>query len=357
MWANGLIYVDAFSGPWNSVDPNLNDSSFAIAVNQLRIARSTVAERFHRKLSLKCIFLESDKTAFQQLNEFSLHQNDVDITVLNDDFEQTIPKLVSLVTTIRHRSGGTWFPFIFIDPQGWTGFSMELITPLIQLEPCELLVNFMTSHIARFVQDDRRGIKSSFRKLFGDDSYERRIEYLSGKEREDEIVFAYADRIKEVGRYPFVSVTIVLNPTKDRSHFHLIYATRDLKGVEVFKEAERKALKLSEVVRSDAKRRSREESTGQLELFSGDELPDIGYLEELRDHYQRKAANAMLELTQGRSEIVYDEIYAKGLRFPTIQEPFVRQWIRDNGGLVDLPPQKREPKIKLGIRVRFEKQR
>lgn len=48
MWAKGLIYVDAFSGPWNSVDPNLSHSSFAIAVNQLRIARSTVAERFHR---------------------------------------------------------------------------------------------------------------------------------------------------------------------------------------------------------------------------------------------------------------------------------------------------------------------
>ena len=348
-WTDGLIYVDAFSGPWNSVDPDLQDASFSIALNQLRAGRDTAADVFKKQLSLACIFLESNKAAFSQLSDFASRQSDVEVIPLNAEFEHSIQELVSI---IKSKKKG-WFPFIFIDPKGWKGFSMETIEPLIQLKPCEVLVNFMTGHIQRFIQDERDGLKASFRRLYGDDSYERRIEGLEGKEREEAMVFAYADRLATVGNYPFVSVTIVLHPTKDRTHFHLIYASRDLKGIEVFKQAERKALQLSETVRSDAKRRARELSTGQLELFSGTEMPETSYLDGLRDRYQQKAGAAMLELARSRPQVAYDDLYAVGLRFPTVQEAFVRQWIRERGEFIGIPAGKREPTTKKGIRVRL----
>jgi hypothetical protein len=61
---DGILYVDGFSGPWNSVSDDFRDSSFAIALSQLRLARDTVRERFGKVLQIKCIFLERDPNAF-----------------------------------------------------------------------------------------------------------------------------------------------------------------------------------------------------------------------------------------------------------------------------------------------------
>jgi hypothetical protein len=83
-------------------------------------------------------------------------------------------------------------------------------------------------------------------------------EEVGGLKREDAMVFGYADRISVSGGFPYTAVTVVLHPTKNETHFHLVYATRLLKGVEVFKDAERRALRLSKSIIADAKRRARE---------------------------------------------------------------------------------------------------
>ncbi len=342
-WAKGLIYVDAFSGPWNSVSGDLSDSSFAIAVEELRSARDTVSQKYGKILPVTCIFLETDANAFRQLDEFAIAQSDIQLIALNQSFESAIPDIIAQIRS----KGRSHFPFLLIDPKGWKGFSMAAIAPLIQVSPCEVLVNFMTGHIQRFIEDEREGVKASFRRLFGDDSYERRIEGLEGRAREDAIVFAYAERIGEVGGYPYVSTALVLQPTRDRTHFHLIYATRDLKGIEVFKDAERKALKLSESVRSDAKRRSRQAVTQQMEMFTGNELPDTQHLDSLRQHFEMLADQALSALFKEKNEVPYDVAYATALRFPTVQQSFLRKWIASRGEVLGISPRK-VPKIKCG---------
>jgi hypothetical protein len=47
------------------------------------------------------------------------------------------------------------------------------------------------------------------------------------------MVFGYADRISVVGGFPYTAVTVVLHPTKNKTHFHLVYATRLMKGEEL----------------------------------------------------------------------------------------------------------------------------
>ncbi len=347
-WSKGLIYVDAFSGPWNSVSSDLRDSSFAIALQQLRSARSTVEERYGKKLPITCIFFETNLDAFQQLDAFAKAQTDVEVIAINQPFESAVPELVRL---IKSKQPGH-FPFVLIDNKGWTGFAMDVIAPLVQIQPCEVLVNFMTGFIQRFIEDERDGLKASFRKLYGDDSYEQRIEGLKGRDREDAIVFAYADRLKQVGKYPFVSTALILQPTRDRTHFHLIYATRDLKGIEVFKNAERKALKLSETVRADAKRRERESVSGQKELFSGTDLPDTQHLATLQVHFENLAANALTALTKNSRDVRYDDLFATALYYPTVQELFFRRWISERGEVIGLA-KKQVPKIKQGHVVTF----
>lgn len=45
----GIIYVDGFSGPWNTISSDFADSSFAIALKQLRNAKETVRQNFQGK--------------------------------------------------------------------------------------------------------------------------------------------------------------------------------------------------------------------------------------------------------------------------------------------------------------------
>lgn len=345
----GLIYVDGFSGPWNTISPDFADASFSIALKQLRHARDTVRARFQGKeLRIQCVFLEKDPHAFAQLNSFAASQTDAVVFAVNKSFEDAIPELVRLIKS----KSKDHFPFILIDPKGWKGFSMDVIKPLIEISPCEVLVNFMTGHLKRFIEDGRDGVKASFRRLFGDDSYERRIEGLTGQSREDAIVETYAERISVIGGYPYVSSTLILQPKRDRTHFHLVYATRNLRGLEVFKAAERQALKLAETVRADAKRRAREAASGQPELFGGEELPETAYLAELQRHFETKAEHLLEFLRARHNQIEYDTLYAAALKFPTVQEAFLKRWIKEKAEVLNLGG-KHIPQILKGHIIRF----
>jgi three-Cys-motif partner protein len=347
-WSEGILYIDGFSGPWNTASDDYQDSSFAIALRRLRAARETVRKVHKKDLRIECVFLEKDARAYEKLKKFSLQQSDVKISPLNLPFEEAIPELVRLVQARKHNH----FPFILIDPKGWKGFSMDTIAPLIRIRPCEVLVNFMTGHIQRFIEDERIGVKASFRRLFGNDAYEAQIEGKEGQEREDAIVSAYADRLSAVGEYPYVSTALVLNPTKDRTHYHLVYATREIKGIEVFKETERKALKLSETLRADAKKQRREAASGQVEMFGGGDIPETDYLARLKGHFEAQALAKLLQMIREEKECHYDDLYAAALRFPTVQESFLREFLREHGTPLNLGNE-RVPKIRRGHRFCF----
>lgn len=172
--------------------------------------------------------------------------------------------------------------------------------------------------------------------------------------RQRKSIEAYAGRLASVGRYPYTCTTFVLQPTRDRTHFHLVYATRDVKGIQVFKDAERKSLALSESIRSDAKRRARESKSKQLELFSGSDLPDTSHLENLQEHYERLAIEAIETIFSSRIEITYDELFAHVLRFPMVQESFLKAWIKDHAEVIGLGV-KKVPQIRQKHVVRLQK--
>lgn len=347
---DGILYVDGFSGPWNINGDDFRDSSFDIALRQLRSARDTVRKTFQKDLKIKSVFLEKDAFAFARLQDYARQQTDAEVITLNRDFEKAVPELERM---IRKESHG-FFPFIFIDPTGWTGFSMKLIAPLIQIRPCEVIINFMTSFIQRFIEDERAGLEASFERLFGDDSYKRDIEGREGRDREDAIVFTYARRFAKVGNFDFVPVTVVLHPTKDKSHFHLVYATRNIVGLKVFKEAEQHAIKLSEQLRSDAKRREREVSSRQPELFTGSDVPETIYANSLLEHYASLAKSSVHQFIRDQKEVSYDDVCAIGMQFPMVQEKNLREWIAEVADITNLKSMERVPKLNSGHRLRVK---
>jgi three-Cys-motif partner protein len=61
VWST-ISYVDCFSGPWESHATDLSDTSFSIALSELRKARGTLRAR-GKTLSIRCMFLEKDPGA------------------------------------------------------------------------------------------------------------------------------------------------------------------------------------------------------------------------------------------------------------------------------------------------------
>jgi len=323
-----LTYVDCFSGPWKVKSEKFEDSSFAIALEQLRKARTIHKERTGKTLKLRCFFLEKTPSAYAKLKQFADQQDDVVIETKNKTLENALQDILRFV----QEGGPTSFHFLFIDPTGWSGFAMETIAPLLRINNGEVLINFMIEYIRRFIEWPQKQNQDSFVKLFGSGQFKDILKGLEEKDREDAIVTASSESVKRVGLFGYTSSAIVLHPEKNRTHFHLIYATRNPKGMKVFKEAEKKAMPVMEKTRDEAQKREREERTGQTELglFSGAVSQDpSAYFRSLRERYVFRARAAVLHLLRTKKQLAYDEAWSSALTFPLTWESDLKDWIHE----------------------------
>src|SRR5438034_11050293 len=56
-----FVYIEGFSGPWQTTQPDYADSSFGVAVNTLRQVRKGLRETWDRELPMHIILVEQDK--------------------------------------------------------------------------------------------------------------------------------------------------------------------------------------------------------------------------------------------------------------------------------------------------------
>ena len=348
---DSITYIDGFSGPWNVASDDLSDSSFAIALYELRKARDTYQQQ-GRNLRLRCVFLEKDKQAFSQLKKYADGVRDVKILVKNDSFENSIKDVLRFIAEDKT---GT-FPFVFIDPCGTSGFAMDDIRPLIQLRPCEVLINFMTEFSRRFINTPIT--EEHFRRLYGTTAYLDKINGLHGQDRVDAMVDYYCERLRSEGQYQYTCPAIILHPDKARTYYHLIYATRHPKGVDAFKKAEKKAMDVQEAGRARFEKKKRE-SGGQLDLLFSDEPPPSKYYGELRQRYLDKATDFWLSQLQTNSKLAYDKAWEFGMALPMVWESDLKDWIKSEDHskirIEGLSPPKRVPKFGKGhVLVRDE---
>jgi three-Cys-motif partner protein len=120
-----FIYVDGFSGPWKSENENYDDTSFKIAIDQLRDVKRGVKERWSKDVHFRCLFIEKTKRAFGDLEVAVGSIEDVEIKLINGSFKDSVEDICNFV--------GRSFSLIFIDPTGWQGFAMQKISPLLNL--------------------------------------------------------------------------------------------------------------------------------------------------------------------------------------------------------------------------------
>ena len=287
---NSITYIDCFSGPWQSRSDQLVDTSFDIAISQLRSAREKLAT-LGKDLKLRAFFIEDGASPFQALESYVAEIKDVEIEIKNDELENSISNIVRFVSKDPQT-----FPFVFVDPKGWTGYSLETIRPLLRLSPCEVLINFMTQHIVRFITNEASA--SSFEKLFGNPGVSAELKGFSREDRVDRCVDKYLEVVTREGGFSHTSVAGVLNPNKNRRQFDLLYLSRNAKGLDVFKGAEKKSMEDMESLRAKVESASREKRTRQQELFGADDAPPSPYYNSLRERYLSRAKLALGSVEQ-----------------------------------------------------------
>lgn len=327
-----LNYIDGFSGPWQHATEELRDTSPHVALTELCAARETLRGLPRpAELRIRGMFVEQDPEAFVLLRRLLRERfPSVECEAYNGEFEAHIPQARAFA-----EKGPQPFAFVFIDPTGWTGYGLKAITPLLRVTPGEVLINFMTKDIARFIDDEDSSALQSFIDLFGDGSYREAWRGLRDLDREDRIVETYCARVCQAGDFTHCAATIILNPRHDRTHYHLVYATRSLHGLVAFRETERKATPEQREARAEARQRERVSTRGQGELFAAPVM-ETSYMAELQDRYQQRARAAVTTTLRERGEVDFDALVAIALQHPMTSLNDLKGWLggwREHGAV------------------------
>lgn len=316
-WARDIAYVDCLAGPWRSVDPNLQDTSFARAIQVLRSTRPLLTER-GKSPTMRCLFIERDNDAFERLNEYCKKINDIELSAKHWDFTTHVPEIVAFV-----RARGNSFPFIFLDPKGWEQLQVSVITPILQLNPGEVLITFMTSWITRFLSDHSKG----FERIFGDDL--PKLMSLRGEELEEEIVESYASAVRKAGGFQFVCTLPVMKPDQDAFHFYMIYCTRHIRGIEVFKQTEKSVIPFMHETRAQAQERRRFAQSGQYALLDAKTRYREKKFTEFQVRHVQLAKSELREALESSGRLLYDEAWGTVMQHPAVEASDLAEWLAE----------------------------
>lgn len=341
-----FVYIDCFSGPWRTADEELGDTSIRIALDRLNSVRDGLA-RQNKYPSIRAIFVEKSPSAFITLQQvLQEHGGAVRTTALPGSFEENIDIILNQI--------GSTFAFFFVDPTGWSGFAMDNLRPILERTKGEVMINFMYDFINRFLNFQDAGNEESLDRCFGTRAWRS---VRDRPDREVALVNLYVEQVRTTGSYPYATSSRILKPLHDRAYFHLVYATRSPKGVEKFRDTEKKTVTEAQSVREKAQRARREHKSGQSEIDFGSDLPSREFRDGRADQLRKADAKLMELLTNG--PIPYEILQPQILQLPLVWNSdlndILLQGQRSGRFEIEgLGPRERTPKAGCRIRLKAE---
>lgn len=312
-----FVYVDGFSGPWESSDERFGDTSFGISLAEMTKAKQAWASR-GRTIRMRALLVEKRQKAFKDLLTIPSCFPDIEIEPFHGEF-------VALVPTLLERIPKGAFSFLFIDPKGWR-VDMNGIAPLLKLRNCEVLFNFMFEFINRAASMSEEATVQGLDKLILAQGWRRKLEVAKAtaertlaEVRKDILVEAFSDTMRSVGCYKFVAETPIFRPQKDRTLYSLIYATRRSPGIAVFRKAQIETLVKQENVRTSM--RKAKTHGEQSELFGQVEMGKTE-TEMYREAERGKADALLLKLAPDYPDRTrYGDVWPQVLAMHAVTKP------------------------------------
>jgi three-Cys-motif partner protein len=308
-----IVYVDCMAGPWEAKDDALSDTSFHKALSVFRDCRKRA-----RCKRVRALLIENDPQRYPLLEAYAERVQDLEVVTRQWDFNDHVQDVVNFATESRNS-----FPFIFLDPTGWSEVRVDRIRPILQLNPGEVLINFMSSWVKRFLDDPTK----PFHELLGADV--ARLRTLQGEELDDELVNTYAAEVKRAGRYAFTCAIPILMRDRDSIHYHLVYGTRNFKGLEEFKRTEAVAIPYMHECRAAAQRRRDEVSTGQGFLLAPAETYQERRFRNFNERRKQNARADVVQLLNREKTVAYQNLFEEAMQYSTVIEKDLRQWLEE----------------------------
>jgi hypothetical protein len=203
--------------------------------------------------------------------------------------------------------------------------SYAALQPLLNNRSCEVLINLMTGHIIRFLDEPDRA--ESYNDLFGRKEVLDVLRQTSYSERTDVAVQEYCHSLRLLCHFKYVSTAVILEPAEEKIRYFLVYGTNHPRGIEVFKMAELKAAHIQDEVRHETYVRK----TRQPVLFFDQSPPSSPLSVQLRRHYLEKAQERvpkMLSSHQLATEVLYEDVLCEAMAFPLVTPDDLVNWLR-----------------------------
>lgn len=280
---SALTYVDGFSGPWKTRTDDHSDSSFMIAIQVLKDAQTRIFEQTGVLKTVKCFFSESDPQSYRELEAAVSPHHDPSKRFFVETYQGEFETALNQIEKLIEES----FALFFIDPTGWTGYSLETLQPHLQARGREVLINFMYDYINRFASSSDPKTVASLNPILGGEGWRDRLDPDLTPGMGVEKLFR--ETLRSAGGFKYVLSTRIDKATKDRPHFFLAYGTKALAGVKTFRDAEFSALKENDKDRTEAKKRKTDERENTRDLFAGE---DVGQKETHDDLIEERLSLA-----------------------------------------------------------------
>lgn len=218
-----LNYIDGFAGP--GIYSKGEKGSPLIAIE------TAINHKINITAKSNFIFIEMDPERKRML-ERVLNENISDIP---DNFRIAViaGKFEDVMSSILKKTKGNLAPtFVFIDPFGLKGFPIKLIKKLLEVRVCEVLITFMCDFASRFCTEYDDSVLDG---VFGTEEWKKSKDMDSIEERSKFLIQLYEQQLKDVPDVEYVkSFEMERN---NRVLYHLVFATKNIKGLEVMKEA------------------------------------------------------------------------------------------------------------------------
>ena len=225
--AGRLVYLDGFAGPgrYEGGEDGSPVIAMRVAVDHPMIRNTT---------EITFGFIENDKARSSVLKQtlqekFKEPPQNIRYRVIDSDFENTVKDMLDSLEEQDQKLAPT---FAFIDPFGYSDFSMNLIQRLLGHDKSEVLITFMTGFVNRFLDHTH---ESAVTDLYGSRDF-LEAKNIPDAERIDFLLGLYESKLKENGGAKYVR-SFEMTGKDNNVVYHLIFGTKHWRGLEVMKKA------------------------------------------------------------------------------------------------------------------------
>ena len=233
-----LRYIDGFAGPGEYESGERG--SPLIALNTIRW--HSFFEDFSSEGRIaEFLFVEKNEIFYgnlkKRVEEFQKPSN-FTVEVKRGEFQHVMSHVLD-----EALSSGETFPptFLFVDPFGPAGFPMELFEKLALFERVDVLINLNELEFIQWILPDSSKHITADR-LYGGSRWRPALN-MEGQERSKFLVDEYENALREIG---WRGTSFEMVNSQNQIPYHLIFGTRNQKGLEAIKRAMRRASQTGE---------------------------------------------------------------------------------------------------------------